>query len=164
MDNKKTQLRTDSKKSEPSLPNVSAANLKKAEFLTRKLISAYPDYNKAPPEYLLTITELVSSYSLPIQYKICDARYGVPSKTSYLPTAKDIVDFAAPYVETEWQDAEKAKRDAEWEADRPRREAEWKRREESDQKIIKRLEVKRLQSINEFNSDRDAWRKQRGLN
>ena len=74
------------------------------------------------------------------------------------------MDFAAPYVETEWQDAEKAKRDAEWEADRPRREAEWKRREESDQKIIKRLEVKRLQSINEFNSDRDAWRKQRGLN
>lgn len=147
---KKTQLPMASQKSEPSLQNASVENLRQAEFLTRKMFSAYPDYNKASPEYLLTITELVASYPTPVQLKICDIRFGVPSKTSYLPTAKDIVDFATPLL-------------ANHKTMPPPAQVDW------DKIDDERLELQRIffdrgekRSAGEIL--KSAWRSQRGLN
>jgi len=57
-------------------------------------MSAFPDYGKAPPEYLLTITELIAGYADAVQKHICDTRSGIPSRENFLPSAKKIMDFA----------------------------------------------------------------------
>lgn len=58
-------------------------------------MSAFPDYGKAPPEYLLTMTELIAGYSEDVQRHICDPRAGIASRESYLPSVKKVIDFAA---------------------------------------------------------------------
>lgn len=56
-------------------------------------MSAYPDYNKAPPEYLLTLTELLGSYDDETVARLVDMRTGIPSRCKFLPTVADIVEF-----------------------------------------------------------------------
>lgn len=65
------------------------------------MLSAFPDYGKSPPEYLLTMTELVGSYPEHIQKKICDVKTGVASKENYLPSAKNITDMAEKLLSEE---------------------------------------------------------------
>jgi hypothetical protein len=60
----------------------------------RKMLSAFPDYGKSPPEYLLTMTELVASYPEHIQRQVCDVKTGVASKEDFLPNSKKVTDFA----------------------------------------------------------------------
>lgn len=57
-------------------------------------MSAFPDYLKSPPEYLLTMTELMASYPEHIQRAICDVKTGLASKEEFLPSSKKVTDFA----------------------------------------------------------------------
>lgn len=65
------------------------------------MLRAFPDYGKAPDGYLLSISELLASYSESIRRKLCDLKTGIPSKTSYLPTIKQITDLADVFIEQE---------------------------------------------------------------
>lgn len=98
---KPTTWQTDSLKSEPSSLKPSAASLKIAERITRKMLSAFPDYGKSPPEYLLTITELMASYPEHIQLQIGNVKTGLPSKESFLPPAQKITDMAKALMDEE---------------------------------------------------------------
>jgi len=56
------------------------------------------------------IVSLLAEYPAHIQEKICDLRYGVPSKTSFLPTPKDITDIGEFLVKDERESIAYAKR------------------------------------------------------
>lgn len=58
------------------------------------MLSCFPDYLKSPPEYLLTMTELVAGYPEHIQRAICDVKTGVASKEEFLPSTSKITAFA----------------------------------------------------------------------
>jgi hypothetical protein len=58
------------------------------------MLSAFPDYGKSPPEYLLTMTELVATYPEHVQRAVCDIKTGIASKEDFLPSSKKITDFA----------------------------------------------------------------------
>lgn len=60
----------------------------------RKMLSSFPDYLKSPPEYLLTMTELLASYPEHIQRGVCDVKTGVASKEEFLPSTKKVIEFA----------------------------------------------------------------------
>jgi hypothetical protein len=62
------------------------------------MMSAFPDYGKAPPEYLLTMTELIAGYPENIQQHICDPRSGIASRENFLPSVKKIIDFAQEVI------------------------------------------------------------------
>jgi hypothetical protein len=51
---------------------------------------SYPDYGKAPPEFLLTMAETLSYLSEEEVAAVLDPRTGVTSKTEFLPTNKHI--------------------------------------------------------------------------
>lgn len=61
-------------------------------------MSAFPDYGKAPPEYLLTMTELIAGYPENVQQYICDLRSGIASRENFLPSVKKIMDFAQEVI------------------------------------------------------------------
>lgn len=59
----------------------------------KRILSAYPDYGRAPPEYLLTFTELLSTFDDETLAALCDLRTGLATRTAYLPTIADIDKF-----------------------------------------------------------------------
>lgn len=86
------------------------------------MLSNYPDYGKAPPDYLLRITEVVAFYSEAAHKALIDPIHGIAAQCRFLPTTGDIVAFLR---------APKAERDRQL-ADRDRKlDAEWKRQPEA---------------------------------
>ena len=65
------------------------------------MLRAFPDYGKAPDGYLLSISELLASYSESIRRRLCDLKTGIPSKTSYLPTVEQITKLADTFIDQE---------------------------------------------------------------
>jgi hypothetical protein len=86
-------FRTGSQKCEQSSQKLRSERLAESERIVRKMLSAYPDYGKAPPEYLLSMIELFVEYPSHIQMRLGNHRSGVPSLSPYLPTAKDVIDM-----------------------------------------------------------------------
>jgi len=61
--------------------------------VAQKILSAYPDYGKAPREYLLSVTEFIA-YQIPeVQEALAHPLTGLASKCKYLPTIADIKQF-----------------------------------------------------------------------
>lgn len=58
------------------------------------VLSCYPDFGKAPPEYVVNLIDVLSTYPEKTLVKLCDLRTGVVSKCPYLPTVADIVRMA----------------------------------------------------------------------
>lgn len=57
-------------------------------------MSRFPDYGKAPPEYLAGIAELLAGFDDEVLKTITDKRIGVSARCKFLPTQADIVEFA----------------------------------------------------------------------
>lgn len=69
----------------------SAAKLREARDIVVKLIYGFPDYGKASPEYVLTLTEFVASLSPQEIALITDPKSGIAARCKFLPA---IFDFA----------------------------------------------------------------------
>lgn len=89
----KIQSRTDLKRFEPSLTSPSAASMRLAEPMARKILAGYPDYGKAPPQYLLEITEFIALLGPADQAALANTLTGIATKTKFLPTKAEMVEF-----------------------------------------------------------------------
>ena len=65
------------------------------------MLRAFPDYGKSPPEYVASITALLAEYPANIQERLSHVRFGVPSKTEFLPTSKVITELAEKWLQDE---------------------------------------------------------------
>ncbi len=65
------------------------------------MLRAFPDYGKSPPEYVASITALLAEYPANIQERLANTRFGVPSKTEFLPTPKIITELAEKWMQHE---------------------------------------------------------------
>jgi len=65
------------------------------------MLRAFPDYGKSPPEYVASITALLAEYPANIQERLANIRFGVPSKTEFLPTPKVITELAEKWLQDE---------------------------------------------------------------
>jgi hypothetical protein len=71
----------------------SKAEVTKATRIAEKIVSAYPDYGKAPDGYLLSVTEFIA-YQIPeVQDALAHPVTGIASKCKYLPTIADLKQF-----------------------------------------------------------------------
>jgi hypothetical protein len=66
-----------------------------------RILRAFPDYGKSPPEYVASLVQLMCEYPVHIQEKCADLRRGVASKTDFLPTIKTISEMADGFVRDE---------------------------------------------------------------
>ena len=54
---------------------------------------AYPDYGKAPTEYIASLISVIATYDENVQQCMANLRTGIASKCKFLPTVADIVEF-----------------------------------------------------------------------
>lgn len=61
--------------------------------MAQKILSAYPDYGKAPDGYLLSVTEFIA-YQIPeVQEALAHPLTGIATKCKFLPTIADLKQF-----------------------------------------------------------------------
>lgn len=85
---------TDSPKFVRSLQNSAAARMEEATPMAEKILKSYPDYGKAPAEYLLAVTELLAGYPQEVRERLADLRTGIASRCKFLPSIAEIVEMA----------------------------------------------------------------------
>ncbi len=61
------------------------------------MLLCFPDYGKAPPDYIKSIAEVVGGYSPEMQERLANKIHGIPARCKYLPTVADIVAFVEEY-------------------------------------------------------------------
>jgi hypothetical protein len=57
------------------------------------ILRSYPDYGKAPPEYVASLMSAIERYPLEVIAQLVDPRKGVPGRCKYLPTVADVVEL-----------------------------------------------------------------------
>lgn len=67
--------------------------MNQARSLTKKLIAAFPDYGKAPPDYLVALTECLTWLSPDEMAALAHPRTGLATVCKYLPTPADVHEF-----------------------------------------------------------------------
>jgi len=55
------------------------------------IFSCYPDYGKAPPEYIVNVIDVLATFPEWVLVKLCDLRTGIPARCNFLPTVADVV-------------------------------------------------------------------------
>lgn len=74
-------------------PNVRLQRLQAGRDAAKKILSRYPDYGKASPEYIAGIAELLASYPDDILKTAADNRIGISAVNKFLPTQADIIEY-----------------------------------------------------------------------
>jgi hypothetical protein len=74
----------------PSLTKPSAGQVDLARTAAKRILSAYPDYGKAPPEYIINFAEALSYLTETELAAVLDPRTGIVSRCQFLPTIADI--------------------------------------------------------------------------
>lgn len=88
-----TLSQRDSQRSMPSTRVGNAAPLDVARMAAKRIMANYPDYGKAPPEYLLSMTETMAALTEEEIVWLSDRREGLATVCKYLPTPADVHDF-----------------------------------------------------------------------
>ena len=84
----------------PSSTQSSTKRLDAARKAAKRILSGYPDYGKAPPEYVVTVTELLATYPESIIWKVADLRTGIASRTEkWLPMSPTSPRLADQYFD-----------------------------------------------------------------
>lgn len=83
-----TQSRSPS--SMPSLTRQSVERMEAGKRAAKKLISSFPDYGKAPPEYVVNLAESLSYLNEEELAVVLHPLNGVVARTKFLPTFADI--------------------------------------------------------------------------
>lgn len=73
------------------------ASKKEAQNAAQMILSCYPDFGKAPPEYIVNLIDLLATYPNHILRQLVDLREGIVSQCSYLPALADIVRMAGRF-------------------------------------------------------------------
>lgn len=60
----------------------------------KAIITRYPEYGKAPPEYLAGLAKLLATYEGDVLAEMTDLRSGISARHKFLPTPADFVEFA----------------------------------------------------------------------
>jgi len=59
----------------------------------KAIVTRYPEYGKAPPEYLAGLAKLMATYPDDVLATMTDIRIGVSARYKFLPTPAEIVEF-----------------------------------------------------------------------
>jgi hypothetical protein len=71
----------------------SPEQLDAARRTTKRLIAGFPDYGKAPPDYLVALTECLVHLTPQEHAAVNDPRTGLATVCKYLPTPGDVHEF-----------------------------------------------------------------------
>lgn len=79
--------------SEMNLPQPatsSMSGIEAAKSAAGQIFSSYPDYGKAPKEYLATVIDYLATLPPYVLNALADKRLGIATKSTYMPTIAEI--------------------------------------------------------------------------
>lgn len=91
----KIRSRQDMQSLTTSSSSLNGEKLDRASRLMKRILGAFPDYGKASPEYLLSITEYLAYLPADEQEALAHPVSGIASKTEFLPTKAKMAEFLA---------------------------------------------------------------------
>lgn len=77
----------------PSSEREQLARLEAGLQAAKTIVTRYPEYGKAPPEYLAGLAKLLATYPDDVLATMTDIRIGVSARYKFLPTPAEIVEF-----------------------------------------------------------------------
>lgn len=77
----------------PSSEREQLARLEAGLQTAKAIVTRYPEYGKAPPEYLAGLAKLLATYPDDVLATMADIRIGVSARCKFLPTPAEIVEF-----------------------------------------------------------------------
>lgn len=63
-----------------------------------KILRCYPDYGKAPTEYVANLMAVLDRYPVEIIMQLADVRTGLPGKCKFLPVPAEVVEMADGFI------------------------------------------------------------------
>lgn len=87
----------------PSMPNIEAERRELATATAEKIFKAYPEYGKAPADYVMIVIEVLETFDADIQKALANPATGVVSRCRFLPTIADIVEIAKEFSEKKYR-------------------------------------------------------------
>lgn len=76
-----------------SLMQPSAAQVEAAKTATKRIMSCFPDYGKAPPDYMVALMDCLTWLSPEELAWVTDPRNGLTTVCKFLPTPGDVHEF-----------------------------------------------------------------------
>lgn len=105
-----TPSATDLRKLMPCLMKSTVESRQQARDVVKQILSRFPDYGKAPPEYLIGLIEVVEQFPAHVQAAMLDPLSGISARCKFLPTSHDFVSMAAEILSAnERETAERAR-------------------------------------------------------
>jgi hypothetical protein len=80
--------------------------LESARAITNTILSRYPDYTKATPEYTAGIMMVIATFPIIVQNQLASIRGGISSICDFLPTQASIIKLGERFEVKAIQDAE----------------------------------------------------------
>ena len=129
---------TNGQRSISSSPKPDAAKMEEARQSVKRMLSSYPDYGRAPAEYLLTLTEFVAGLTEIEKSIVFDWKNGVTARTKFLPTIADMTEVINEFTakRKQFEPAHTAYRRFEPEAPLPPEETDLERRKRVVQELL----------------------------
>lgn len=62
--------------------------------VAKAILSRFPDYGKASPEYLAGMAQLLSTFPADILKVMVDPRLGISARCKFLPTQAEVIEYA----------------------------------------------------------------------
>lgn len=77
----------------------STKNIALAKQAAGQILSSYPDYGKAPKEYIASVTEYLAGLPDFVVTRMADRHLGIAAKCQFLPTIADLKAYADAVLE-----------------------------------------------------------------
>lgn len=87
---------TPSRSSNSHSPNSELGQLERLDAglrAAKTIVTRYPEYGKAPPEYLAGLAKLMATYPDDMLATMTDIRIGISARYKFLPTPAEVVEF-----------------------------------------------------------------------
>lgn len=119
------------------------------------MLRCYPDYGKAPAEYVANLMAVLERYPVEIVQRLVDPLTGIPSQCRFLPTIADIVAMADPLVQAMQAREEGQVKGAYYSSLRPMSMAEYASRQDDPEDLA----IRKATVVRELGYDPDGFRR-----
>lgn len=86
------------KASPKRLNSSTPAGTEEAKKAAQMILSCYPDYGKAPPEYIVNLIDVLSTFPSYVLVRLVNLREGLVARCTYLPSIAEVVEMAEGFA------------------------------------------------------------------
>lgn len=74
------------------------AGMDEAKKAAQMILSCYPDYGKAPPEYIVNLIDVLATFPSHALVRLVNLREGIVARCNYLPSIAEVVEMGESFA------------------------------------------------------------------